>query len=305
MGEIVGAAVVSHVPPIVMPEALRRELNDGDDFSLVAGLHRLRAECLDRLAPDTIVVFDTHWFTTVEHIVTSHERRTGRFTSDELPRGMSQVPYDMPGDPDLARSIESLASGRDDTRVLASDDPYLPVHYPTINLLGFLQGDERWISVGVCQTATPEDFLLFGGLLAQAVDASDRRVVLLASGGLSHRFWPLREFADHESASLENIRTPAARDADQKVLRWWEHGDHRQVIEYQTEYRRHAPEGFFGHYLMMVGAIGGSGCSATGRRYSEYESAAGTGQVHMWFERPSDGWTTQSQNADQLGNSCE
>ena len=46
MGEIVGAAVVSHVPPIVMPEALRRELNDGSDFSLVEGLHRLRAECL-------------------------------------------------------------------------------------------------------------------------------------------------------------------------------------------------------------------------------------------------------------------
>ena len=115
MGEIVGAAVVSHVPPIVMPEALRRELNDGSDFSLVEGLHRLRAECLDRVKPDTVVVFDTHWFTTVEHVLASHERRTGKFTSDELPRGMSQVPYDMPGDPDLARSIESLASGRDDT----------------------------------------------------------------------------------------------------------------------------------------------------------------------------------------------
>jgi aromatic ring-opening dioxygenase catalytic subunit (LigB family) len=243
--------------------------------------------------PDTVVVFDTHWFTTVEHVVTSHERRAGKFTSDELPRGMSQVPYDMPGDPDLALLVDSLASARDDTRVLASDDPYLPVHYPTINLLGFLQGDERWMSVGVCQTATPEDFLLFGNLLAQAIDMSDRRVVLLASGGLSHRFWPLMEFADHESASLDNIRTPEAREADEKVLRWWEQGDHRQVIEYQPEYRRHAPEGFFGHYLMMVGAIGGSACSAAGLRYSEYESAAGTGQVHMWFEKPVSGWTAQ------------
>ena len=293
MGEIVGAAVVSHVPPIVMPEALRRELNDGNDFSLVEGLHRLRTECLDRVKPDTVVVFDTHWFTTVEHVVASHERRAGKFTSDELPRGMSQVPYDMPGDPDLALLVDSLASVRDDTRVLASDDPYLTVHYPTINLLGFLQGDERWMSVGVCQTATPEDFLLFGNLLAQAIDMSDRRVVLLASGGLSHRFWPLMEFADHESASLDNIRTPEAREADEKVIRWWEEGAHRRVIDYQPEYRRHAPEGFFGHYLMMVGAIGGSACSATGLRYSEYESAAGTGQVHMWFEKPVGGWTAQ------------
>ena len=294
MGEIVGAAVVSHVPPIVMPEAIRRELNDGNDFSLVEGLHRLRAECLERLKPDTIIVFDTHWFTTVEHVITGHERRKGKFTSDELPRGMSQVPYDMPGDPELALAVQDLAAERDDTWVLASDDPCLPVHYPTINLLGFLQGDERWISVGVCQTAIPEDFLLLGCLLAQAIEESERRVVVLASGGLSHRFWPLREFADHESASLDNIRTPQAREADEKVLRWWEQGDHHQVIEYQPEYRNYAPEGFFGHYMMMVGAIGGKDCIATGRRYSEYESAAGTGQVHMWFERPDGGWTVQN-----------
>ena len=55
--------------------------------------------------------------------------------------------------------------------------------------------------------------------------------------------------------------------------------------------RRHAPEGLFGHYLMMVGALGGAGCRAPGVRYSDYESAAGTGQVHMWFERPDAGWT--------------
>ena len=94
MGEIIGAGVVSHVPPIVMPEADRKRLNDGQDFSLVDGLDRLRSERLDRLNPETIVVIDTHWFTTVEHIITAHDRREGIFTSDELPRGMSQVPYD-------------------------------------------------------------------------------------------------------------------------------------------------------------------------------------------------------------------
>ena len=64
MGEIVGAAVVAHVPTIVMPEDLRRELTDGEDFTLGPGLALLRSGCLDRLVPDTVVVFDTHWFTT-------------------------------------------------------------------------------------------------------------------------------------------------------------------------------------------------------------------------------------------------
>lgn len=72
MGEIVGAAVVSHVPPIVMPEDVRRELNNGEETSLVPGLHRLGV--------DTFVVFDTRWFTLVEMVVTSHGRRTGNYT---------------------------------------------------------------------------------------------------------------------------------------------------------------------------------------------------------------------------------
>ena len=87
-------------------------------------------------------------------------------------------------DRELARAVAALADERDDTWVTAIDDPYLPIHYPTVNLMTYLQGDERWVSTGVCQTAEPDDFLLFGELLAQAIDHLDRRVVLLASGGL-------------------------------------------------------------------------------------------------------------------------
>ena len=291
MGEIVGAALVSHVPPIVMPEDVRRELNEGIDTSLVAGLHRLRAECLDRLRPDTVVVFDTHWFTTFEHVVSGHDRRAGLFTSDELPRGMAQMPYDYPGDPELADALEALAADRDDTWIHSTHDQWVPVHYPTINLLPFLQGDERWVSVGVCQTGELADFLLFGELLATAVSRLDRRVVVLASGGLSHRFWPLRELRAHEAAGVEHIRTSAARESDEQLVARLERGEHAAILAGYDELRRFSPEGLFAHYLMMVGAIGGPACTAAGRKFSEYESAAGTGQVHVWFERPERGWT--------------
>jgi 3,4-dihydroxyphenylacetate 2,3-dioxygenase len=291
VGEIVGAAIVSHVPPIVMPESVRLELNEGKDFTLVEGLHRLRRERLDELRPDTIVVFDTHWFTTFEHVISAHERRQGLFTSDELPRGMSCMPYDFPGDPVLADAVAERAAGRDDTWVHATRDPYIGIHYPTVNLLPFLQGDERWVSTGICQTATPDDFLLFGTLVAEAVAGSDRRVVLLASGGLSHRFWPLRELRQHEGAALHHIVTPEARAADEQLIARLERGDHAAVLADLPAYRAHAPEGYFGHYLTMVGALGGAACTAPGRKFSEYESAAGTGQVHVWFDRPEGGWT--------------
>ena len=291
MGEIVGAGFVSHVPTIVMPESERRLLNGGEDFTLCAGLDRLRAERLDELRPDTVVVFDTHWFSTFEHICTAHERRRGLFTSDELPRGMKQMPYDIPGDPELAFGLAALAEARHDTWVLACDDPHLPIHYPTVNLLGYLQGDEAWVSVSICQTATTDDFLLLGELLAAAIEGLERRVVLLASGGLSHRFWPLRELRRHESADLANIAGPGARTADERLIEQLRAGDHAAVLSGVDGFRAHAPEGFFGHYLMMVGALGGAACRAPGELFSAYEAAAGTGQVHVWFDRPSGGWT--------------
>lgn len=285
MGEIVGAALVSHVPPLVLPESIRRELNEGEDTTLFAGLHQLSADKLAPLQADTVVVIDTHWFTTTEHIVASHDHRAGKYTSEELPRGMRQMPYDFPGDRELAEAWAATANDRDDTWITAIDDEYLPVHYPTINLLPFLQQDQRWVSAGICQTADAQDFMLFGELLAAAVAQTDRRVVVLASGGLSHRFWPLREFRDHEAADPDrHIRTPEAAAADRHIIDLMKQGDHKSVIDFAPEFGQHSPEGFFGHYLTMIGALGGAACTATGEQFGEYEAVAGTGQAHIWFD---------------------
>ncbi len=288
MGEVVGAALVSHVPTLVLPEAERRELNHGQDTSLFQGLHDLYRLKMSGLDYDTVVVFDTHWFTTIEHVVAAHDRRYGRYTSEELPRGMNQVPYDIRGDRELAETWAGLSEDRDDTWITAIDDPYLPIHYPTVNLLGFLQrpdGNERWVSASVCQTAETDDFLLFGSLLAEAVGRVDRRVVVLASGGLSHRFWPLRQFRDHEAADPDvHMRTPEAAAADRHVIGRLLAGDHAAVIENMPDYAAFAPEGYFGHYLSMVGALGGARCHAPGTQFGVYESVSGTGQTHIWFD---------------------
>jgi hypothetical protein len=41
---------------------------------------------------------------------------------------------------------------------------------------------------------------------------------------------------------------------------------------------------------MMIGALGEEACTAPGRQYGEYENSVGTGQVHLWFDRPERGW---------------
>lgn len=292
MGEVVGAGLLAHVPTIVLPEETRRELNNGNDSALPAGLHQLRREVFDILDYDTVVVLDSHWATTVEFVVAAQRRRHGLFTSEELPRGMSQRPYDFEGDPELAHLIAAQAE-RHGTWITAIEDDHLPIYYATTNLWEFLgRGlpEKKWISIGVCQTADTEDNLRLGRALGDAIAASDRKVLLIASGALSHTFWPLRQLRDHEAAGVEHIYTPEAAAADAERIEWFCRGQHARVLETMPQFYRFKPEARFGHYLMMIGAIGEGDCMARGRVYGQYENSVGTGQVHIWFDRPPGGF---------------
>lgn len=292
MGEVVGAGLLAHVPTMMAPLHERLALNEGKEISLVPGLERLRTEVFETLDYDTVVVLDSHWFTTVETVVTAQDRRAGLFTAEELPRGMCRIPYDWPGDPELAFAMGGRAEANG-TWITPIDDTYLPMYYATLNLWHFLgRGlpDKRWISVSSVQTGDTEDFLRVGRALGEAIASVDRKVILIASGALSHTFWPLRELRAHEASDPVHIRTPQAYAADLERLAWFGAGDHARVLETMPDFLTFRPEAKFAHYLMMIGALGEGACRATSRQYGEYENSVGTGQVHLWFDRPAAGW---------------
>src|SRR5216683_2839224 len=289
-GEVVGAGLLAHVPTIMLPREQRLELNEGREISLVPGLERLRAEVFETLDYDTVVVFDSHWFTTVEFVIAAHEVRAGLFTSDELPRGMCRIPYDWRGDPELAHAVAAQADAHG-TWITAIDDPCLPVHYATVNLWSFLgRGlDRRWISVSTAQTGDTEDFLRAGRARGAAIAAASGGILLIAPAAMSHTFWSLRELRAHEASDPAHIRTAAARAADTERIGWLEAGDHARVIQTMPELLKYRPEARFGPYLMMIAALGEGAVTAPGRAYSDYENSVGTGQIHLWFDRPAAG----------------
>lgn len=292
MGEVVGAGLLSHVPTIMLPEATRLELNEGKEISLVPALRQIRAEKFEQLDYDTVIVLDSHWFTTVEFIVTSQDLRAGLFTAEELPRGMCRVPYEWKGDRELAEAIaaEGEPAG---TWITAIDDPYLPLYYPSINLWSYLgKGlDKQWISISVCQTGETDDFLRVGRAIRAAIEKTDRKVIIIATGSLSHTFYKLKELRKHESSDPSHIFSAKAREMDHERLGWFFEGRHDRVLETMPEFLTVRPEGMFAHYLMMAAALGESDFSAPGVQYGGYENSIGTSQVHVWFDRPEAGWT--------------
>lgn len=285
MGEIVCAAVVAHQPMVMVPERVRVELGGtGADTTLIEPGYRRLREAFAELAVDTLVIIDTHWFTTTEHVIAGAAHFSGLYTSDEMPRNICDLPYDHPGAPELAAAWHQVAKERGLYTVNVKT-PSLPLHYPTINLVHHLRRDQRVLSCGVLQTGELGDYLALGAALAEAVARmAHSRVAVLGSGGMSHEFWPLAAIRQHFGYDPAHVISSEARAMDARILDAWHAGDHAAVVELYPEYlRRFHPEGRFAHYLMMLGALGGTECRARGVQLSDYENAVGTGQVHVLF----------------------
>ncbi len=287
MGEIVAAVFTTHVPRLMItdPEA-RRAYMGKNVTTFYEAMEELARQRLQPLTFDTFVLIDTHWFTTLEYILNANERLSGVYTSDELPQMIHELSYDYWGDAELAQMVERVGRQRG-LRVIAASYPHLPLHYPTLNVMHYFNRDRRRrvLSMGVCQTASVANDIAFGQALAEAIRSSSRRVVLVAAGGLSHRFWDYDHALEHASASPEDISSIGNRLYDEKLIEWFKEGRHDLVLDAAEDYRaRCSPEGRFSHYLIMAGAMGARQWKWRGEQFGRYESALGTGQAIFFFE---------------------
>lgn len=286
MGQIVGAALVSHHPGLMQCEEFRRLQGAGEDSSLIAGYGKLR-ERIRAVKPDVVLIFDTHWFTTGYHLVDGGAHYKGTYLSDEMPWYLHGVPYDYRGHPGLAQAIEDVSRERGGYN-RAVFHPDLGRQYPTINLIKQLrleQMDLPVVTASSCQNCNWQHFLQSGEIIGEAIRRSGLRVLLLASGALSHKFNPIDWVPKHPRIFHEsNVSRPENIARDKGAIELMQAGRHDEVLaRWNDEYRKLPWEAFGAHYLQMLGAMGGAACNAQGEVLSDYENARGTGNIHIWF----------------------
>ncbi len=284
MGSIVGAAIVSHHPGLFQTDEFRVMMGNGDDSDLVRGYARLRAK-LDQAKPDVLMIFDTHWFTTGFHLIDGGEGYEGTFISDEMPWYLFGKKYAYKGAPDLAQLVEDVGIEQK-VQSKAVFEPSLPRHYATINVVNAVAAGEKIVTVSNCQNCQPHHYVESGRVIREAIARSPYRVALLASGALSHKFNEIDWVQGHPRIYHEsNVSRPENIARDKEAMSLFEQGRHADVLDqWDTKFRPLPWEGFGGHYLQMVGALGGRECTAKGTALSNYENARGTGNVHMWFD---------------------
>jgi 3,4-dihydroxyphenylacetate 2,3-dioxygenase len=287
MGKIVGAALCTHVPRLMLPEDKRQAYMGQSPSSFFEALPKMYEEKIKNLDFDTFLVFDTHWWTTLDFILNGHRRHMGIYTSDEIPQLISEYSYDYPGDPELAEKVAEFAKAQKKLPMYVANENFLPVHYPTLVTMRYLnpKNDKKVLPMSIAYTSSINDELGYGEAIKMAIEDGDRKVVLIATGGLSHKFWPLKTIRTRNTPDISNISTIDNEEYDRMIIRWLKLGMHREILRVAKDFMTVAsPEGRFAHYLRMVGALGGEKCKIQGEQYGEYEAAAGTGQVNMWFD---------------------
>jgi 3,4-dihydroxyphenylacetate 2,3-dioxygenase len=278
MGEIVLAAKISHVPSIWMD--LTMEKYRGIRKNAIDALRELGRRAHERQV-ETFLIFDTHWIVNQGFHINANARHEGLFTSHEMPHMLHDMSYAYDGDPELAHLVAD-AAGTAGFRANAHDTPQLTCEYGTLTPMHLMNPDAdiRVVSVAANQFASVDEGRRMGAAIAEAIGRSERRVAVLASGSMSHQFWPNEVSAD----GMHTVNTEFNRQVDLRVLDLWREGRVEEFLAMLPDYavRCHGECAMI-DTAMLFGALGWQAYAGRGETIGSYFGSSGTGQVIVDF----------------------
>ena len=281
MGEIVLAAKMTHVPTMLMSEqdgpvkGKRQAAIDG---------HREIARRAKELGADTVVICDTHWVINAGFHINANSRFEGLFTSNEFPQFIQNLPYEYEGNPELGDAIAAKASDMG-VYTLAHHLDSLELEYGSLVPMRFMsrEHDMKVVSIAAwCTVHDHDESRVIGEAIRAAVEASNNKVLLVASGSLSHKIWSNKEYAPNNGTFT--ISSEFNRQMDLHVLEMWKNGDHATFLKMLGDYANFCcGEGSMHDTAMLYGALGWDKYDAKCEVVTEYFPSSGTGQTNVIF----------------------
>jgi len=283
MGELVLAAKMTHVPTLQMSE--QEGALKGKRQAAIDG-HLEIARRAKALGVDTVVICDTHWLVNAGFHINANEKFEGLLTSSEFPQFIRDLPYSHRGNPDLGDAIARRATELG-VYTLSHHLDSLDLEYGTLVPMHFMsrEHDMKVVSVAAfCTVHDHDESRLVGQAIREAIEASEAcgKVLLVASGSLSHKIWSNKEYAPNNGTFT--ISSEFNRQVDLMVLEMWKRGDHATFLKILGDYARHCSgEGAMHDTAMLYGALGWDAYTGQCEVVTEYFPSSGTGQVNVIF----------------------
>lgn len=279
MGEMVLAAKVTHVPSLMLSERIAPLKGTRDDA--INSLKLLGRRARER-GVDTVVVFDTHWISNFGFHINANTRHQGTYTSPEAPHMISDLAYDYRGNPELAELI-AAESGRTGPKVLAHRVATLPVEYGTIVPMHYMNADKAFSVVPVAAPvfASVEENRRFGEAVRRAIEKSNCKAAVLASGSLSHQLFENSRLGPE---AWNSISSEFNRQMDLRVLDLWKERRYAEFCRMLPDYTRKCNgEALMADTVMLFGALGWDGYAGESEQLCAYFPSSGSGQVTVEF----------------------
>ena len=280
MGKLVLAAKVTHVPSLMLSEIEGSPLRQARE-NAVRALRELGRRARDRRV-STFVVFDTHWLSNFGYHINANPQHRGSFTSHEAPHMIQDLRYNLPGNSTLARAIASEARDAG-LNVIAHQVASLGLEYGTIVPMHYMNPDgwAKVVSVASPLFTSIEESRILGEATRRAIERSDQRVAILASGSMSHRLWPNKKLGPEAWTS---IASEFNRQVDLRVLELWQQRRYREFVDMLPDYAiKCNGEGGMADTIMLFAALGWDAYQGDAEQLCEYFPSSGSGQVNVEF----------------------
>lgn len=288
-GRIVAGALAPHPPHLVYAEnPPQNEPRAECGWEMLRwGYERMRKD-LEAKSYDVIILCSPHWQT----YIGTHFLGVPHFESksvDPVFPNLFRYSYKLDVDVELARAIHDRAKDKG-LVVSMMENPDFRVDYGTI-VSGHLTNpawdipivsissnrSKAYYSVDVMQ----EQALQLGKATREAVEASGKRALLLASNSLSHRHFTT-EAVVPEDMSREHITHHGLYLWDMKIIELARQGRNQEILDIMPEFVEQAvSEADAGSLSWLLGALD---CEGTPAELYAYGTVIGTGNAVMaWY----------------------
>jgi 3,4-dihydroxyphenylacetate 2,3-dioxygenase len=214
--------------------------------------------------------------------INSCERFHGIYSSNEFPHFINDLAYDIPGNSRLGDAIAERATELG-VKTRSHHVQSLGLEYGTLVPVRYMDPENRFKVVSIaawCPWHLLADSRTLGRAVREAIEASDCRAAILASGSLSHRIHDNRA----AEAGMFTISNEYYRQVDLAVLDLWKQGRFEEFVAMLPEYARSCHgEGLMHDTAMLLGALGWDRYCGNVEIITEYFASSGTGQVNALF----------------------
>ena len=255
---IIAAYMVPH-PPMIVPQVGR---GSEKQIRKTTEAYESAAAAIAKIQPETIIITSPHATLYADYFhISPGKQATGDFRSFRAPEVQFRKSYDT----ELVQSVCSIAKKKDfPAGTLGERDRRLD--HGTMVPLYFIDQkyrDYMLVRIGLSGLSLPEHYA-FGMILQQAVEQTGRRVVLIASGDLSHK---LQDYGPYGFAK-------EGPEYDRRIMDVAGRAAFGEMLEFEESFCDKAAECGHRSFVIMAGAMDGMNVEA--KVYS-HEDVTGVG----------------------------